>query len=130
MADGDFDLADAYAVETPDDNRDLYARWAATYESAFIADNGYVYHLGVVGSFVDTASDEDDPVLDVGCGTGLVGVALRATGPWTVDGLDLSTEMLGEARVKVAGEGDPVYRHLHEGDLTATLNIPLSLIHI
>ena len=42
MPDGDFDLADAYAVETPDDNRDLYARWAATYESAFIADNGYV----------------------------------------------------------------------------------------
>jgi len=124
MPDGDFDLADAYAVETPDDNRDLYARWAATYESVFIADNGYVYHLGVVGSFVDTASDGDDPVLDVGCGTGLVGVALRATGPWTVDGLDLSAEMLGEARVKVAGEGDPVYRHLHEGDLTATLDIP------
>ena len=103
MSDDDFDLADAYAVETPDDNRDLYARWAATYESVFIADNGYVYHLGVVGSFVDTASDGDDPVLDVGCGTGLVGVALRATGPWAVDGLDLSTEMLGEARVKVAG---------------------------
>ena len=124
MPDGDFDLVDAYAVETPDDNRDLYARWAATYESVFIADNGYVYHLGVVGSFVDTASDGDDPVLDVGCGTGLVGVALRATGLWTVDGLDLSAEMLGEARVKVAGEGDPVYRHLHEGDLTATLDIP------
>ena len=124
MSDRDFDLTDAYAVETPDDNRDLYARWAATYESTFVADNGYVYHLGVVGSFVDTASDEDDPVLDVGCGTGLAGAALRTTGPWTVDGLDLSAEMLGEARVKVAGEGDPVYRHLHEGDLTATLDIP------
>ncbi len=126
MSDGDFDLVDAYAVETPDDNRDLYARWAATYESVFIADNGYVYHLGVVGSFVDTASDGDDPVLDVGCGTGLVGVALRATGLWTIDGLDLSAEMLREARVKVSGEGDPVYRHLHEGDLTATLDIPSS----
>ena len=53
-----------------------------------------------------------------------MGVALRTTGPWTVDGLDLSAEMLGEARVKVAGEGDPVYRHLHEGALTATLDIP------
>ncbi len=48
MSDRDFDLTDAYAVETPDDNRDLYARWAATYESTFVADNGYVYHLGVV----------------------------------------------------------------------------------
>ncbi len=126
MPDGGFDLTDAYAVGTPDDNRDLYARWAATYESMFVADNGYVYHLGVVGSFVDAASDGDDPVLDVGCGTGLVGVALRATGLWTVDGLDLSAEMLREAQVKVSGEGDPVYRHLHEGDLTATLDIPSS----
>ena len=40
---GGLDLAAAYAVETPDDSRDLYARWATTYESGFIADNGYVY---------------------------------------------------------------------------------------
>ena len=33
MGSGDFDLADAYAVETPEDNRNLYARWADTYES-------------------------------------------------------------------------------------------------
>ncbi len=46
MGDGDFDLADAYAVETPDDNRNLYARWADSYESGFIKENAYQYHLG------------------------------------------------------------------------------------
>ena len=51
-----FDLADAYAVETPDDNRGLYARWASTYESGFITANGYVYHLGVAGAFAESAS--------------------------------------------------------------------------
>ena len=51
-----FGLADAYAVETPDDNRGLYARWASTYESGFIADNGYMYHLGVAGAFAETSN--------------------------------------------------------------------------
>ena len=35
-----FDLTDAYSVETPEDNVDLYARWADTYESGFVADEG------------------------------------------------------------------------------------------
>ena len=35
-------LADAYALVTPQDSRQLYARWAATYESDFVAFNQYV----------------------------------------------------------------------------------------
>jgi len=121
----DFDLADAYAVETPDDNRDLYARWAATYESGFIADNGYRYHLGVAGAFLDAVAPDDGPVLDVGCGTGLVGEVLRADPrfPGVLDGLDISPEMLEEARTKTTADGSPVYAGLHLGDLTATLGL-------
>ncbi len=124
MAD-DFDLADAYAVETPDDNRDLYARWADTYESGFITDNAYRYHLGVAGAFLDAAGPDDGPVLDVGCGTGLVGEALRADPacPGPLDGLDLSTEMLDRARTKATADGHPVYAELHTGDLTAVLDL-------
>ena len=95
---GGLDLAAAYAVETPDDSRDLYARWATTYESGFITDNGYVYHLGVAGAFAGAAIDADG----------------------------LSPEMLDQARAKSDEGGDPVYRHLHEGDLTATLDLPTS----
>jgi len=52
-----------------------------------------------------------------------VGAALRSLGPWVVDGLDLSPEMLDEARAKCTEDGEPVYDHLHVGDLTATLDI-------
>ena len=53
-SDHDFDLADAYSVETPEDNLDLYARWADTYESSFVSDEGYVYHHGVAAAFLET----------------------------------------------------------------------------
>jgi len=35
-------LDDAYALATPQDSRQLYARWAATYESDFVVLNQYV----------------------------------------------------------------------------------------
>ena len=129
MGEDDFDLVDAYAVETPDDNRDLYARWAETYESGFITDNGYRYHLGVAGALLDEVAPGDGPVLDVGCGTGLVGEALRADPrcPLPLDGLDLSPEMLEQARTKRTGDGiqddDLIYGNLYVGDLTAVLPI-------
>jgi predicted TPR repeat methyltransferase len=125
----DFDLTDAYAVETPDDNRDLYARWAGTYESGFITDNAYRYHLGVAGAFLDSADPDvvggTGPVLDVGCGTGLVGEALRADrrGPTVLHGLDLSPEMLEQAAAKRTDSGTAVYDHLLVGDLMAVLPV-------
>ena len=125
MGSGDFDLADAYAVETPEDNRNLYARWADTYESGFITDNAYRYHLGVAGAFLDAASADDGPLMDVGCGTGLVGEALRNDRrcPVMVHGLDLSTEMLDRASTKRTVDDAPVYDDLLEGDLTAVLPV-------
>ena len=125
MGSGDFDLDDAYAVETPDDNRDLYARWAGTYESGFITDNAYRYHLGVARAFLDAASANDGPLMDVGCGTGLVGEALRNDRrcPVMVHGLDLSTEMLDRASTKRTVDDAPVYDDLLEGDLTAVLPV-------
>jgi predicted TPR repeat methyltransferase len=119
----DLDLEEAYAVETPDDNRDLYGRWASTYESGFATRHAYVYHERVAATFAEAAGADDDPVLDVGCGTGLVGEALRALGNWAIDGLDLSPEMLDEARRKTAADDSVVYRDLHVADLTALLDL-------
>ena len=73
-------LADAYAVRTPDDNRALYRDWAATYESDFAEARGYVYHLEVARLFAAAVPPIDGPVLDVGCGTGIVGIALVVAG--------------------------------------------------
>ena len=67
----------------------------------------------VSGAFV--AAGGLGPLLDVGAGTGLLGVALAAAGVGPVDGIDISPDMLGLARAKGC------YRHLVEADLTAAL---------
>jgi SAM-dependent methyltransferase len=110
-------LADAYSVETPDDSRALYRDWADTYESDFAHARGYVYHVGVAGLY---ARDQTTigPVLDVGCGTGMAGTALVALGFPTVDGIDLSPEMMAKAELK------GTYRQLLEADLTQPVPLP------
>lgn len=118
-------LRAAYALDGPDANRDLYARWAATYDSGFIVDSGYRYHEQVARVFAAHALESihpDDAVIDVGCGTGLVGQALRHYRALTIDGLDISAEMLRQAAIKRHGDS-PVYRALLEADLTEPLHI-------
>jgi len=109
-------LDEAYAVETPDDNRQLYAKWAQTYESGFIVAKGYEYHERVADVFVAQERPEG-ATLDVGCGTGIVGEALRERGVDQIDGVDISTEMLEQA----AGKG--IYTALIEADLTQGMDV-------
>jgi len=111
-------LQDAYGVKTPDDNLRLYARWARSYEEDFVAANGYVLHVHVAGTVARHLTDLDAPILDVGCGTGIGGPALRERGFSTIDGLDLSAAMLAVAGRKLTRDGAPVYRSLIEADLT------------
>lgn len=115
-------LEAAYAVQTPEDNRKLYAEWAETYESGFMADSGYVYHRHVAAILLDGFGELDGPVLDVGCGTGVVGEELRTLGVSTVDGIDISPEMLALAATKTDDQG-PVYRNLIEADLTQRIDV-------
>lgn len=110
-------LDEAYAVETPDDNRRLYAKWASTYESGFIETKGYQYHERVAEVFV-AGERPAGPTLDVGCGTGIVGEALRVRGVADIDGVDISVAMLAEATTK------GVYRELIEADLTVGIDRP------
>ena len=121
-------LADAYALVTPQDSRRLYARWAATYESDFVASNQYVIPDRVAEVFAAVAGRLEGPVLDVGCGTGLVAAALVGDSAdegidWVIDGVDISPEMLAASAVKTRPDGRPLYRHLLEADLTASVEI-------
>ena len=108
----------AYSVESPDDNRQLYRRWASSYDADFVEGAGYVYHENVVHAFVDAGAAAGGAIADVGCGTGIVGVALGDLGVGNVDGLDISPEMLDVAREKRTVHGHHAYRNLIEVDLT------------
>lgn len=116
----DIGLEDAYAVETPEDNRRLYAAWASSYDDGFRRREGYVYDRNVARVFVERGGR--GPVLDIGCGTGAVGVALASHGIETVDGLDISPEMLEQAATKRVGDR-AVYRLLMTGDLTCGIDM-------
>jgi predicted TPR repeat methyltransferase len=118
-------LAAAYALDGPDSSRALYARWAATYDSGFIVESRYRYHEQVAAVFAAhclAAVGSGEVVVDIGCGTGLGGAALRCHGAVTIDGVDISPEMLQQAARK-QHDGQPVYRSLVEADLTRPLAI-------
>ncbi|MBB4267340.1 class I SAM-dependent DNA methyltransferase [Roseospira visakhapatnamensis] len=110
-------LRRAYAVQGPDEVRGLYREWADGYEADVVEGLGYVAPRHAARALADALPDTASRVLDVGCGTGLVGLELRALGYTHVDGLDLCPEMLQAA----AGKG--LYDRLMEGDLTARLTM-------
>ncbi len=114
-------LDSAYSLETPADSRRLYDRWASTYDSDFIDANGYVYHEHVAAAFLDAGGSAGGAVLDVGCGTGIVGVALADMGETVIDGVDISPEMLSIARTKRSVHDAVAYRDLIEADVTDRL---------
>lgn len=119
-------LSAAYALDSPAANRTLYARWADTYDSGFVTDSGYEYHEQVAAVFAAHALDltgRDGVVVDIGCGTGLAGQALRRRRHIPIDGIDISPEMLRQAATK-RHDDTPVYRTLIEADLTEPLDIP------
>jgi predicted TPR repeat methyltransferase len=115
-------LDEAYSVKSPEDNRRLYAKWAATYESSFVDAKQYRYPKAISEVFnehVPVDADEVLRVIDIGCGTGLTGMYLsRLRSHLIIDGLDISPEMLAEASRKKRTDGSAVYTNLNECDLT------------
>ena len=119
-----FDVDDAYAIKTPADSVRLYGEWADTYDSGFVEREGYVVYLRVAEIFLRQRSRINGAVLDVGCGTGIVGAKLREGGIEIIDGIDISPPMLAEAGKKRTEDDVPVYRNLIDADLTKTLDLP------
>lgn len=115
MSDSKPDLDTAYGLQSPDDNRRLYAEWASTYDADFASRMAYRLPMLVAEAF-----DGSAPILDVGAGTGLLGQALAAKGVGPVDGIDISAEMLTVAQTK------GVYRDLMLADLAQPLTLPFT----
>lgn len=85
----------------------FYDEWADAYDLE-MAESGYVTPGRCVHALAAANPDRNAPVLDLGCGTGLVGLALGTAGFTTIDGWDPSTEMLRHA------EARDVYRVLRQ----------------
>lgn len=96
----------------------LYEEWAAsgTYDQD-VEDWGYGAPERGASIVVDALARCPGRVLDAGCGTGLVGVAMAAVGIQDVVGGDVSPASLDVAR------GRGVYRDLIHLDLTAPLDL-------
>ncbi|MEO1494119.1 MAG: class I SAM-dependent methyltransferase [Pseudomonadota bacterium] len=109
-------LDKAYDLQNAKATRDFYDDWAASY-NAEIAENGYATPTRCAAALAAVV-DLSAAVLDIGCGTGLSGLALRVAGFTTIDGTDLSPEMLARA-----AERDGVYRHLFLGDANTPLPV-------
>ncbi|MEM1386081.1 MAG: methyltransferase domain-containing protein [Pseudomonadota bacterium] len=106
-------LQAAYELQGRDANRALYKDWAETYDSDFAQRSGY--RLPALLAHAFSVSGGVGPVIDVGCGTGLVADSLPPD--LVIDGLDLSPEMIAQSRKKGR------YRTLIEADLLARLPI-------
>ncbi len=107
------DLDSAYTLGTAQETKDFYGDWADSYDENFADARGYTSPSEVARVF--HAAGISGPILDIGAGTGLLGQAL---GSGTIDGIDLSPDMLAVAETKGA------YRALFVGDLTGPLDIP------
>jgi len=105
-------LAGAYALNTPDDHVSYYRDFAEHYDKVFAEGLGYVYPAAIAAKLAMQPLS-DGPILDIGCGTGLVAAEIRRVIPDAVlDGIDISPEMLEASRSK------GLYRSLLQADLT------------
>lgn len=107
----EMDYSDAQSVQAH------YAGWADEYD-ADTGRYGYVGPSGAAAILAKYLANKAAVVLDIGCGTGLVGEALSGLGLDHIDGTDLSAEMIEKCRAK------GIYRALQCDDLLKGLDVP------
>ena len=90
--------------------RDGYGEWQPTYDDS-VQD---IMDLGILESLTTVRWSEARQVVDLGCGTGRTASWLLSQGVVTIDGVDVTPEMLDNAR------GRGFHRRLEEADVRAT----------
>ena len=111
-------LERAYALKTPDEAKTLYRDWAVSYDQQLEQGLHYIAPACIAQILGNVLEDRTALILDIGCGTGLVGTYLARHGYSVIEGLDFSAEMLNQARNK------RIYQTLIQGDLNTVLDIP------
>jgi SAM-dependent methyltransferase len=90
--------------------REGYGAWASSYEDTVLD----LMDLRLLERIKSVAWDHIDEAADLGCGTGRTGAWLKQQGVASLDGVDLTAEMLEGARAR------GIYRRLFLGDIRET----------
>jgi predicted TPR repeat methyltransferase len=110
-------LERVYHARSAEELETGYDGWAGDYD-ADLASFGYRIPAIAAGLFGRHVPAGAGPVLDAGCGTGLIGETLNRLGYGALTGIDLSEGMLAQARRK------GVYAALHRMKLGGPLDLP------
>lgn len=101
------------AETTSDEIKSIYDNWAENYEEELVAEHDYAMPKRAAAMASHRVTDRSAKILDIGCGTGLSGIALQQVGFHDLDGCDLSPNMLEIAKKR------QIYGRLFEVDLLA-----------
>ena len=108
----------AAARSDPGYVRHLFDQFSADYDARMIGQLGYAAPQILLGlAEMVMPGREGLSILDLGCGTGLAGLAFRPLAS-RLDGVDLSPAMIAKARAR------GIYDHLEVGDLERALAVP------
>jgi predicted TPR repeat methyltransferase len=98
--------------------RHLFDQFSADYDTRMIGQLGYAAPQILLGlAQMVMPGREQLAILDLGCGTGLAGIAFRPLAS-RLDGVDLSPAMIEKARAR------EIYDHLEVADLESALAAP------
>lgn len=106
-------LQKAFSIQNQEECRQLYREWAQTYDDTMTNELHYIAPITLASLLSPHLQDKSAPVMDLGCGTGLVGFALSKHGHSHIDGIDFSEEMIRKAKTKHC------YQKLYQEDLTS-----------
>jgi SAM-dependent methyltransferase len=85
-------------ADTAGQLKSVYADWADAYDDDNDNKLGTVSQPTTVAMLTRHCNDAGTEIMDVGCGTGLVGLHLQRAGFTTYDGTDISAEMMVHAK--------------------------------
>ncbi len=111
------ELDDVYGAKSPEETRAIYNQWADSYDADNLS-RGFRLPSLAAGMLARFLGQTNGPILDAGCGTGVVSEALKLMGYGPITGCDLSPDMLAAARKTGA------YSELHEVDMGQPMPFP------
>lgn len=120
----DYDVDTVYSYQSPKDLERFYNDWAHEYDD-YTKDVNYILPDQVAKIFFDIISRDNHikekgyKILDIGCGTGLLGESLSSLNEdlW-IEGVDISSSMIRIAYLKQRKNFTPVYDWVITDDLT------------